>query len=360
LLFRIAVSLLLVTFIVNPSVSISAPGNGNRGFDIEKLADDVYAVMRREPAGLAVHANNVFIVNEADVVVVDTSQSLALTKDIIAALRTITTKPVKFVINTHWHDDHYIGNQVYRDAFPGVEFIAHAATLTDYPADGVPNRQQMKAGIPPLLARVKDLLNHNKNLAGQDLTTEERAAFESDIEWAERYLREVPTADVILPTLAVTDRLTLTRGTRRIEIRSVGPGHSQADLIVHLPADNIVIAGDLVIWPVPLAGLNSSIGGWVTALQRIRDLKPAVIVPGHGPVMKDDIYLAKMQEMLGSLKQQVDAAVARGETLEQVRKSVNLTDWRTKFAAGSQLRAFLFDYYVTGPGVAAAFREAKR
>lgn len=97
----------------------------------------------------------------------------------------------------------------------------------------------------------------------------------------------------------------------------------------------------------------------MTALQRIRDLKPAAIVPGHGPLMKDDGYLAQMQEMLGSLKQQVDAAVARGETLEQVRKSVNLTDWRTKFAAGSQLRAFLFDYYVTGPGVAAAFREAK-
>jgi len=146
----------------------SATGPANRGFDIQKLAEGVYAVMRREPAGLAVHANNVFIVNDDDVVVVDTSQSLALTKDIIAALRQITPKPVRFVINTHWHDDHYIGNQVYRDAFPGVEFIAHAATLTDYPADGVPNRQQMKAGIPPLLAKIKDLQKQNKNLAGQD------------------------------------------------------------------------------------------------------------------------------------------------------------------------------------------------
>jgi glyoxylase-like metal-dependent hydrolase (beta-lactamase superfamily II) len=359
-LFRTAaISLLLFTFVAIPHASNSALGNGNRGFDVEKLADGVYAVMRREPAGLAVHANNLFIVNEDDVVVVDTSQSLALTKEIIAALRKITTKPVKFVINTHWHDDHYIGNQVYREAFPGVEFIAHAATLTDYPADGVPNRQQMKAGIPPLLAKVKELLQQNKNLAGQDLTAEERAAFESDIEWAERYLQEVPTADVILPSIAVTDRLTFTRGKRTIEIRSVGPGHSQADLIVHLPADNIVIAGDLVIWPIPLAGLKSSIGGWVTALQRIRDLKPAVIVPGHGPLMRDDAYLEQMQGVFRSLKQQVDAAVARGETLEQVRKSVDLADWRATFAAGSQLRAFLFDYYVTGPGVAAAFREAK-
>jgi cyclase len=354
-----AVSLVLLAFIATPPAPIAARGPSDRGFDIEKLADGVYAVMRREPAGLAVHANNVFIVNDDDVVVVDTSQSLTLTKDIVAALRKITAKPVKFVINTHWHDDHYIGNQVYRDAFPGVEFIAHAATLTDYPADGVPNRQQMKAGIPPLLGKVKELLQQNKNLAGQELTAEERAAFESDIEWAERYLQEVPTADVILPSIAVTDRLTLQRGTRTIEVRSVGPGHSQADLIVYLPADHIVITGDLVIWPVPLAGLKSSIGGWVIALQRIRQLKPAVIVPGHGPLMRDDAYLEQMQGLFGSLKQQVDAAVARGETLEQVRKSVNLSDWRTKFAAGSQLRAFLFDYYVTGPGVAAAFREAK-
>ena len=350
-----AISLLLIALIPFPSVS----SPNDRGFDVQKIADGVYALMRREPAGLAVYANNVFIVNDDDVVVVDTSQSLTLTKNIIAALRQITPKPVKFVINTHWHDDHYIGNQVYRDAFPGVEFIAHAATLTDYPSDGVPNRQQMKTGIPPLVAKIKDLLKQNKNLAGQDLTAEERAAFESDIEWAERYLEEVPTADVILPTIAVTDRLTLRRGKRTIDIRSVGPGHSQADLIVHLPADNIVIAGDLVIWPVPLAGLKSSIGGWVTALQRIRDLKPAIIVPGHGPLMRDDAYLDQMQGLFGSLKQQVDAAVARGETLEQVRQSVKLAEWRTKFAAGSQLRAFLFDYYVSGPGVAAAFREAK-
>src|SRR5262249_14986693 len=155
-----------------------------------------------------------------------------------------------------------------------------------------------------------------------------------------------------------TDRLTLRRGTRTIDIRSVGPGHSQADLIVHLPADNIVIAGDLVIWPVPLAGLKSSIGWWVTALPRIRHPQPPIIVPGHGPLMKDDAYLEQMQGLFGSLKQQVDAAVARGETLEQVRQSVNLAEWRTKFAGGSQLHAFLFDYYVSGPGVAAAFREA--
>ena len=62
--------------------------------------------------------------------------------------------------------------------------------------------------------------------------------------------------------------------------------------------------------------------------------------------------------MFTSVAQQVDAAASRRETLDATRKSIQLDDWREKFAAGSQLRAFLFDYYVAGPAVAAAYREA--
>ena len=85
----------------------------DRGFTIDKLADGIYAVVRREPPGLATHANNVFIVNDEDVMVVDTSQSPEQTRQVLAALRKITSKPVRYVINTHWHDDHYVGDEVY-------------------------------------------------------------------------------------------------------------------------------------------------------------------------------------------------------------------------------------------------------
>jgi cyclase len=336
----------------------SADPRSDRGFTIDKLAEGVYAVVRREPAGLATHANNVFIVNDEDVMVVDTSQSPALTREVLAALRTITRKPVRYVINTHWHDDHYVGDQVYREAYPDVDIIAHAQTLRDLPAEGGPNRERMVQGIPPLVQRLRGALVAGKNLAGAAITEEERAAYESDVEWAERYAREVPAVPIVLPTMTVADRLTLIRGHRLIDIRSVGAGHSQADLIVHLPAEKIVIAGDLVIWPVPLTGLKSSIKGWATALDRIRELQPAVIVPGHGPIMRDDGYLKQLAGLFTSLAQQVDASVARGATLEATRANVHLDDWRTTFAGTSQLRAFLFDYYVTGPGVAAAYREA--
>ena len=348
---------LMLTVLTGLSV-LRADTTPARKFTIEKLADGIYAVIRREPPGLSTHANNVFIVNTDDVMVVDTSQSVALTREVLAELRKITPKPVRYVINTHWHDDHYIGDQVYREAFPDVDIVAHAQTFRDLPAEGARNRAQMINGLPSMIAQLEDALGTGKHLTGAEITDEERAAYASDLEWAERYLKEVPDVPIITPTIGVSDHLTLRRGARVIDIRSVGAGHSQADLIVHLPVEKIVIAGDLVIWPVPLAGLKSSIKGWSAALERIRALEPSVIVPGHGPVMRDDSHLRMMGEMFSALSGQVDAAVSRGETLEEARKTVRLEEWRDKLAAGSQLRAFLFDYYVSGPGVAAAYREA--
>jgi cyclase len=355
---RSTLSILCLAGLLLAPPAPSADPRSDRGFTIDKLAEGIYAVVRREPAGLATHANNVFIVNDEDVMVVDTSQSPALTREVLAALRTMTRKPVRYVINTHWHDDHYVGDQVYRDAYPDVDIIAHAQTLRDLPAEGGPNRARMAEGIPSLVQRLRGALAGAKNLAGAEITGEERAAYESDIEWAERYAREVPSVPIVLPTMTVANRLTLHRGTRVIDIRSVGPGHSQADLIVHLPAERIVIAGDLVIWPVPLAGLKSSIKGWAAGLDRIRALEPAIIVPGHGPIMREDTYLTQMSGLFRSLSQQVEACAAAGASLEATRAQVHLDDWRTTFAAGSALRAFLFDYYIAGPGVAAAYREA--
>src|ERR1044071_2675753 len=112
-----------------------------RNFEVQKLAEGIYAVVRRDLPGLMVDANNVFIINDNDVIVVDANGAPAITKEVLAALRKLTNKPVKYVINTHYHDDHIRGNQVYRDAFPNVEFIAHALAREYLPNQGAVNRK---------------------------------------------------------------------------------------------------------------------------------------------------------------------------------------------------------------------------
>jgi cyclase len=327
-------------------------------FDLQKLAEGVYAAIRKTPPLMSFDPNNVFIINDDDVVVVDANASLAGTRALLTALRKLTNKPVKYVINTHWHDDHIIGNQVYAQAFPNVEFIAHASTLQDRPTIGEGNRKQMLEGGKGYAEHLKKRVAENKSLAGTDLTEEERINYLSDSAWIECAIAEAPNVKIMLPTLTIEDRLTLQRGARTIDIRHLGRGHTGADLIVYLPKEGILITGDLVVWPVPLIGSTSFPAQYSATMEKLLALPASIIVPGHGPVLRDNEYLKSLSRLLVSLKDQTAAAVGRGETLEQTRKSVSLTDFRKLFAGDSMMRRILFGDYVSGAGVTAAHREA--
>jgi cyclase len=341
---------LLFVCVVAAAGQPAAPGES---FVIQKLAEGVYAAIRRNPPLMSFDPNNVFIINDDDVVVVDANASLAATRELIAALRKLTNKPVKYVVNTHWHDDHIIGNQVYREAFPNVEFIAHASTPQDRPTIGDANRRQMLAGGKEYAAQLRRLVEQKPNLS-----EEERANHLADGAWLERALAEAPQVKIIPPTLTVTDTLSLQRGARTIEIRHLGRGHTGADLVVHLPREGILMTGDLVVWPVPLVGSTSFPAAYSVTMERLLALPAGIIVPGHGPVLRDKEYLRQTARLLVSLKEQTAAAVARGETLEQARRSVDLAEFRNLFAGDSRMRRILFGDYVSGAGVAAAHAEA--
>jgi cyclase len=328
-------------------------------FDVQQLADGVYAVIRREPAGFMVDANNVFIIGDSDVVVVDSNGAPGITREVLAALRRITPKPVRYVVNTHYHDDHIRGNAVYRDAFPGVDFVAHSFAKSYLPDQGVVNRRSFLEGAPGFVQQLRGLLKDGRSLAGGPISDDERVSMTADVALAEYVLGDGAAAEAIVPTISVDDRLTLKRGRHTIDIRHLGKGHTAADLVVHLPADNILITGDLVVWPVPLVGdPQSHIGAWSDTLNAAVKLKPRVIVPGHGMVLKDSRYLDLLSRMFGAINDQVTALAGRGETLESVRKTVTVDEYREQIAGGSAMRGLLFSSYVLRPAVGAAYRQA--
>jgi cyclase len=327
-------------------------------FDVERLADGVYAVVRRERTGLYFQSNATFIVGDSDVVVVDAQFSQGATREVLAALRRLTSKPVRYLVDTHFHDDHVTGNQVWRDAFPGLEIVGHANMAADMATVGAQNRAGMTRALPGLLGFFHERLATGTSVGGGPITDEERVAYAGDSALAARYLAEAPTLRVTPPTLTFTDRLTLARGGRTIEVRWLGAGHTRGDAVVWLPRERIVVAGDLVVWPVPTVGSTSFPGAFGATLDSLLALGATTIVPGHGPVLRDDAYVRDVSRLLASLRRQAEAAVARGETLEQARRSVDLREFRARFAGESQLRGVVFDNYVVSPGVAAAYREA--
>ncbi|HET9250565.1 MAG TPA: MBL fold metallo-hydrolase [Candidatus Eisenbacteria bacterium] len=325
-------------------------------FRVERLADGVYAVLRNDPPGMMCDGNSGFVVNDDGVVVIDAPESSA---EVLAAIRKVTKKPIRTVINTHWHDDHIIGNQVYRDASPGVEFIAHAAVRDYLPVDGLKAREGMLREAPQGVEYLKSLLVSGKGLDGSTITPEERESMESDIRLVEHYLDVVPGAEIVLPTAVVQDRMTLRSGTREIRILHPGRGHTRGDLVVYLPRERVLFAGDLVVWPIPLVGGDQShVGDWSATLERVRSLGARTIVPGHGPVEKGDGYLAQLVRLFDSVTGQTRAAVAEGKSLEETRPRVNLIEHRTRMAGDSKVRRALFDMYVQGPAVTSAYRDA--
>ena len=354
---RRSIFVLLGMVSLTASVLFAQAERSTRNFKVEKIAEGIYAVIRTEPASLWFTPNNVFIIGKRDVIVVDSNLTSEHTREVLTELRKLTDKPVKYVVNTHWHEDHIIGNRVYRDAFPGVRFVGHRSTLTDLPTIGESNRKGSLQNGRGFIGLLEGKLEKGENLAGQKLTDEERLGYTSDINLVSMYLAESKNFEIILPTVPVDDRLDISQDKRRIEVRYLGKAHTAADLIVYLPDEKIAITGDLMVHPVPLVGSTSFPLEYAATLEKLLALDAKVFIPGHGPVMRDTAYLKSMIGLLQSIKRQAEESAVRGETLEQMRKSVDLEEFRKIFAGDSQHKSFVFRNYVTIPATAAAQRQ---
>lgn len=354
----VVVCLLVMLTAVHASASQKSLEASASGATVEKLAEGVYAVIRKEPPALFIDANSLFIVGETQVVVVDANLTPASAKQTLAAIRSITDKPVKYVINTHWHQDHVGGNQAYQDAFPNVEFVAHSRTRSELVAKAEETRKLYIEQGPKYADNLNECIKKNQSLAGDELTADERESYEAAVALIERYVAEAPGMRTVLPTITFDDRLTLYCDKRTIELRYLGRAHTDKDIVVYLPDDGILAAGDIVVAPVPLIGDQSFIADWGPTLNRILDLHPRIIVPGHGPLLRDETYVRLMADLMAFISKQTTDAVKRGESLDDVRKSVNLTEFKTQFTHGAKALRIIFASYVTGPAVEKAFKEA--
>ena len=325
---------------------------------VSPIGSNVYAAIRSEPLGLAVNANSMFIVNDDHVVVVDAQFTREATQENLAALRRLTNRPVRYVINTHWHDDHAAGNQVYRDTVPDVRFIAHANTRADLVERGRPNRTGQVQGAPPALDRFDRLLSMGLGADSTPATEMERASLSSATRIMRRYVAENAGYREVLPDSVFDRRLTLTSGGRTIDVRWFGRGNTRGDAVTYLRAEGIVSTGDLVVAPVPF-GFGSYPTEWIAVLDSIKRLNPRVIVPGHGPIMRDLSYVNTVQRMLTTARDETAAAAARGLSADSALAAVRLDALRAEIAGDEkQLRA-MFSSFFRRPVVGRAYEETK-
>lgn len=318
-----------------------------KGWSVATVAPGVHTVIWNNVLDdPVVIGNSTFIINEEDVVVVDTGISRTSARVIVEEIRRKTNKPVRTVINTHWHDDHLLGNATFRETWPGVEFIAHPATRQDFIEQDIPMITAGLTAVPKMIAELEAQESNDATKARMARLSGMMAVYS---ETADRYLP---------PTLLISDDTTLIRGDRQIEIRYLGLGNTRGDLVVWLPKERVAISGDLAITPSPFA-LGSNISQWLVTLDRLAALEAVAFIPGHGPIQRNKTFIADLQTMLRSVRDQVAAGVKQGRTLEQLKKDV-----RVEPRAGSVYEAApahrAFEIYFRQPAIEQAFRETKR
>lgn len=328
--------------------------------ELERLADGVYAAIRKdEPLGLAQNANSLFIVGDDGVMVVDAQFTREATLENLRALRSVTRKPVQYVVNTHWHDDHLAGNQVYQDSFPNARFIAHPNTREDLIALGRPNRQGQVRFGPQALARFQRLLDRGLGIDSTPASPTEAAAVRNAIRIFGQYVVENPGFREVLPNSTIERSSVITNGKRRIELHWFGRGATRGDLVVWLPKERVLATGDLVVSPIPFA-FGSHPANWVMALDSLTALKPAILVPGHGPLMRELSYLETERGMLQAASDRARAAVARGDTSASLfARGERMDDIRAQVVGTDKWKNLMFDQFFRVGALTGAFNDAR-
>jgi cyclase len=304
-------------------------------YTVETLADGVYAVIYNPEVD--VEGNTLIVVNEDDVLVVDANAGVTTAKMTIEEIKKITPKPVRYVVNTHWHDDHVMGNQAYADAYPGVQFVAHPLTRQDIVDHTFASNAFVIDMLESDLTRLRGYLETGIGRDGKPLTPETKARVETGLRNRVEMLADRKVFRPVPPTVDVADRTTLKRGSREIQVKFLGRGNTRGDLVVYLPKERILATGDLVVAPIPYA-TNVYAHDWVETLDRLMTIPAAAVLPGHGPVMRDWSYVRRVKAAIEQTIAAVAAAKKEGLTIAQTTERVQLPEVRDSFVQGVEMR----------------------
>ena len=238
------------------------------------VADNVYAILTPardipNPENLGWNSNSAFVVTKSGVLVIDTGSSETIGNALKQTIRQVTDKPVKWIVNSHAHGDHWLGNIAFKDSNP----VIYATTTVN------------------------------------ELAKSEGAT------WVENFKRlsEGATGDtpLLLPNKIIDERSELLFDETKIVLFPSGNSHSPGDLITWLPQQRVVISGDVVYSDRMPTTSASDITQWITMLDALQQLDPAAVIPGHGDVT-DVEGLRRLHALLSGIHDEVKKGYEAG------------------------------------------------
>jgi len=311
----------------------------------DDLGDGVHVF--RAPSDLEywTATNSVVVINDEDVSVFDSCTRAVTARAVIAEIRKLTPKPVRTLINSHWHQDHWSGNGEYARAFPGLRIISSAETR-DYMSHMTPAffvRNIDETALPQRREELAAAIQSGKLADGSPLTPEVRATKEKNLAATAQFSAEVHALPRVLPNLVYRDEMTFWNGGREIRLISV-TGDATASTVMYLPASKILATGDVLVspeegdGPPPWTTNSYAITPWLESFRRLDALDARAIVPGQGAVMRDKTYLRRTIQVYAAVIDQVHAALARGVLkLKDLQAAVDVDAIGREYGPGGTL-----------------------
>jgi glyoxylase-like metal-dependent hydrolase (beta-lactamase superfamily II) len=267
---------------------------------LRRMAAGVYAAVGDTGRGSEGRPNAGFVVTDSGVVVIDAMASPRQAEQLVQAIRSVTAQPIKWLVLTHHHPDHHFGAIVFRRL--GAEVIAH------------PDRRVLasEGGEDALIANWV-------RVVGLDA------------------MRGFEFADV--PDRPVTGTDTLRFGGRTLIVMHPGAGHSAGDLMVWLPRERILFAGDVLVEDGVTMVVDGSSTQLLRALALVDSLKPRGVVPGHGAIpSRPAALVARTREYITSLRSAMRSALERGTPMGRAMASLPPADETRPVSLNSRRR----------------------
>ena len=249
---------------------------------LEEVGDNAYVLMGD---GTATHGG--FIVMEEAVMAIDSLTSPILAQNFIQVIKKTSTKPIRYLVNTHFHGDHTFGNEF----FPEARILSHANCRREFLEAGETNIESIADGLPELAEDIRKV-----------------------------HLRP--------PDVTFVDRMTLYDGSRELRLLYLGPAHTFGDTLVYLPDERLLYAGDIAFLKVvPYAG-DGYISGWIRVIDEVEKLEVDRIVPGHGPIgtMAD---LRELRDYFFILRDEARRCYDSGMSEEEADRAVKVDKYRS-------------------------------
>ena len=309
--------LIVITCVLALTVPVIAgPRPAPRSLEI---APGVFVFMTAPYGGVGLDGNSIVVLSNDGVLVFDSNGTPAAAAAVLAEIKRLTPQPVRYVVHSHWHWDHWYGAEVYKRAFPDVKVVAHEKTSALMAGPAVAfNKPGLEAQLPTY---IRSLEQRVADAEAASPPSANLPALREALEEARYFLEQKRSVTHTLPDVTFTDRLDLTLGERQVQLLNFGRGVTPGDAVLVLRSERIAAIGDLIVNPITFA-LSGYPTEWVRTLERLDQLPVDVMVSGHGEPLRDRRLLHATLEVFRLLLKEGKAARARGLDADQAREAI--------------------------------------